>query len=179
MLIHNWSLQPFKQDYWPSFSHHLCCVCKNLIHKWRDLQYKVDSEWQIFEKLFVANLFTLRVFARNLLRGNRRRNTFCILFWCLAWGSIPSFSSNKPTRYLLDHGDFYLLIQNLNVLDFNKFPMEFYVEVDFIKCGKFRWYALRPYCSIFIWSRNWSYLTAGDVVGMFDNERIKFQNLCE
>ena len=29
-----------------------------------------------FEKLFMAILFTLRVFARNLLRGNRRRNTF-------------------------------------------------------------------------------------------------------
>ena len=26
------------------------------------------------EKLFIAILFTLRVFARNLLRGNRRRN---------------------------------------------------------------------------------------------------------
>ena len=25
--IHNWPLQPFSQDYWPSFSHHLCCVC--------------------------------------------------------------------------------------------------------------------------------------------------------
>ena len=26
-IIHNWSLQPFSQDYWPSLSHHLCCVC--------------------------------------------------------------------------------------------------------------------------------------------------------
>ena len=26
-FIHNWSLQPFSQDYWPNFSHHLCCVC--------------------------------------------------------------------------------------------------------------------------------------------------------
>ena len=25
--IHNWPLQPFSQDYWPSFSHHLCFVC--------------------------------------------------------------------------------------------------------------------------------------------------------
>ena len=25
--IHNWSIQPFSQDYWPSFSQHLCCVC--------------------------------------------------------------------------------------------------------------------------------------------------------
>ena len=55
----------------------------------------------------MAIFFTLRVFARNQLRGNRRRNTFfCILFLCLAWGSNPGFSSNKPTKYLLDHGDF-------------------------------------------------------------------------
>ena len=25
--LHNWSLQSFSRDYWPSFSHHLCCVC--------------------------------------------------------------------------------------------------------------------------------------------------------
>ena len=25
--IHNWPLQPFSQNYWPSFSHHLFCVC--------------------------------------------------------------------------------------------------------------------------------------------------------
>ena len=62
-------------------------------------------ERQIFEKLFMAILFNLRVFGRNLLRGNHRRNTFCILFWCLAWGSNPGFTSNKPTQYLLDYGD--------------------------------------------------------------------------
>ena len=33
-----------------------------------------------FEKLFMAILFTLKVFARNLLRGNRRRNIFRISF---------------------------------------------------------------------------------------------------
>ena len=48
--------------------------------------------------------FSLRVFARNLFRGNRRRNTFRILFQCLAWGSNPSFTSNKPTDYPLDYG---------------------------------------------------------------------------
>ena len=55
-----------------------------------------------FEKLFMTILFTLRVFGRNLLRGNRRNR---ILFWCLTWYSNPGFSSNKPTHYLLDHGD--------------------------------------------------------------------------
>ena len=62
-------------------------MCVNFIHKWRGLQFKVDSERQIFEKLFMAILFTLRDFAKNLLRGNRRRNTFR----CLAWDSNPGF----------------------------------------------------------------------------------------
>ena len=82
-------------------SHTTYVVCVSFIHKWRDLQLTVDSERQIFY------LFILRVFARNLLRENRRRNTFRISFWCLAWGSNSGFSSNKPTHYLLDHGDFF------------------------------------------------------------------------
>ena len=91
-------------------SHTTYVVCVNFVHTWRDLQFKVDSERQIFfEKLFMAILFTLRVFARNLLRGNRRRNIFRISFWCLAWDSNPGLSSNKPTHYLLDHGDFMLI----------------------------------------------------------------------
>ena len=40
----------------------------------------------------MAGFFTLRVFARNLLRANTRRNSFCIFFLCLAGG------------YLLDYG---------------------------------------------------------------------------
>ena len=67
----------------------------------------------LFVKLFMAILFTLRVFARNLLRGNRRRNTFCILFWCLAWGSNPGLSSNKPKHYLLDYGDYNMTLYHM------------------------------------------------------------------
>ena len=47
---------------------------------------------RFFETLFMTILFTLRVFARHPLRGNRRRNIFCILFWCLAWDSNPGFT---------------------------------------------------------------------------------------
>ena len=36
--------------------------------------------------LFMEILFTLRVLARNLLRGNRRRNTFRILFFMSGLG---------------------------------------------------------------------------------------------
>ena len=56
---------------------------------------------KFFEKLFMAILFALRVSARN---------TFCIWFWCLACGSNPGFTINKPTHDLLDYGDFYLQV---------------------------------------------------------------------
>ena len=67
---------------------------------------EVDSERQFFffGKLFMAVLFNLlpRVFARNLLRGNRQRNTFRISFW----DSNLGFSFHKPTHYLLDYCDY-------------------------------------------------------------------------
>ena len=56
-------------------------------------------------RFFVKHFMVILVFARHLLRENRRRNTFCILFWCLALGSNPGFTSNKPTHYSLDYGD--------------------------------------------------------------------------
>ena len=57
----------------------------------------------------LAGLFTLRVFARNLLRKNRRRNIFFhISFWCLTWDTKPGFMSYKPTHYLLVYGDLYI-----------------------------------------------------------------------
>ena len=46
--IHNWFLLTFSQDY-DIGSHTTYIVCVN---EWRDLQFKVDSERQIFEKLF-------------------------------------------------------------------------------------------------------------------------------
>ena len=53
----NWPLQPFSQDY-DLASHTIYVVCVTFIHKWRDLQFKVDSERQIFEKLFMAILLS-------------------------------------------------------------------------------------------------------------------------
>ena len=71
----NRSLQPFSQDYGLS-SLTTYVLCSNFIHEGRDLQFKVDPERQIFDKLFMAILFTLRVYARNLLRGSRQGNIF-------------------------------------------------------------------------------------------------------
>ena len=52
-----------------------------------------NFSWQFF--------FTLRVFATNLLRGSCRRNIFIFSFWCVTWDTYPSFTSNKPSHYLL------------------------------------------------------------------------------
>ena len=58
---------------------------------------KLTPNNRFFEKLSTTILVNVRVFARNLLKGNRRRrNTFCIWFCCLAWGLNSAFTSNKP-----------------------------------------------------------------------------------
>ena len=67
----------------PSFSHHSCCVCE--FYTW-ELQFKVHSERQIFEKI-LAILFTLRVFVRNLLRDR------ILLTYIHNW-SLQSFSQD-------------------------------------------------------------------------------------
>ena len=53
-------------------SHTTYVVCVNFRHEWQDIQFKVDFERQIFGRFFMAILFTLRVFARNLLKESRR-----------------------------------------------------------------------------------------------------------
>ena len=45
----------FSQDY-DLAVYPICVVSINFIHEWRDLQFKVDSERQIFEKLLMAIL---------------------------------------------------------------------------------------------------------------------------
>ena len=53
------------------FSHTIYVVCVNFIHKCGTYNLKSIPNDRFFEELFIAILFTLRVFARNLLRGNR------------------------------------------------------------------------------------------------------------
>ena len=62
--IHNWSLEHFSQDY-DLASDITYGVCVNFIHEWRDLQFKVDFNREVFEKLFTTILFILRVFCQK------------------------------------------------------------------------------------------------------------------
>ena len=59
--IHNWPLQPISQDYGLA-SHTTHVVCVNFMREWWGLQFNVDSERQIFEKLFHGNFYLLSEF---------------------------------------------------------------------------------------------------------------------
>ena len=61
---------------------HLCCVCQFLYISGGIYSLKSTPNDIFCEKPLMATLFTLRVFARHLLRGNRRRKTFRISFCC-------------------------------------------------------------------------------------------------
>ena len=47
-----------------------------LIHKWRDLQFKVDSERQIFEKLFMAILINSQSFSQKSVEAKSAKKYF-------------------------------------------------------------------------------------------------------
>ena len=73
-------------------SHHWLCV--SFIYEWRDLQFRVDFELQIFEKLF------------------RQIHLLLQLLPEICWKDVAKnriFMSNKPTHYLLDYGNCRML----------------------------------------------------------------------
>ena len=69
-----------------------------------------DSGKQIFWETFHGNFI-----CSEFLQEICWINTFCILFWCVEWGSNLGFSANKPTHYLSDHDDYsYFLNSKIN-----------------------------------------------------------------
>ena len=59
-------------------SHTTHVVCINFRRKWLNLQFNVDSAQQIIWETFHGSFNYSQIFARNLLRGNRRRNIFLL-----------------------------------------------------------------------------------------------------
>ena len=91
----------------PTFSYYLYCVRSLYIRVAGPTVYHLFRMTDFWETFSWLGIFPLRVFARNLLRGNRRRNIFFhISFWYLTWDMNPIFICNKPTHYLLDYGNF-------------------------------------------------------------------------
>ena len=82
-------------------------VCINFIHEWPTVYRRLRTT-DFLINFFTAGLFSLRVFARNLVRGNRRRKIFFqTSFWCMTWHTNPGFTSNNPIP-TIDHGVFII-----------------------------------------------------------------------
>ena len=93
--IHIWPLQPFSQDY-NLASHRTYIVCVNFIHEWQGLQFKVDSERQMFLRNYSWQIYLISDFLPEIC--SCRSNICCISFWR---GSNSNKPMHKPTAYLL------------------------------------------------------------------------------
>ena len=76
--MHNWSIQPFCQDY--DLASYTMLFALILYMSGETYSLTPTSNDKFFKKFFMAALFTLKVFVRNLRRGSRRRNFFIFLF---------------------------------------------------------------------------------------------------
>ena len=95
--MHNWSLHLVNQDY-GIISYATYVVCITFKCEWRDLQFKVHCERQIFETFFRAIIFIFyllsellpEIFGEEVIR-------------CLSRSLNRVFISNKTAYYLLDY----------------------------------------------------------------------------
>ena len=86
-------------------SHTTCVVCVNFIHKRRDLQFKVDSKWQIFWETFQGNFYLLSKFLSEICWEEIAEETlsvFCFDVWpgtrTLASHLISQHTTNWYTK---------------------------------------------------------------------------------
>ena len=76
-----------------------------IIHKWRHLQFKVDSERQIFREIFSWQFFFFYLF-RNLLSeiSEIADEILFVLIFCFDVWPVARSLANKPTHQQVDHG---------------------------------------------------------------------------
>ena len=77
-------------------------VCVNFIHKWRNLQFKVDSERPIVWETIHGNFIYSQSFCQKYAERNSPKKYF----------SSAGSSYNEPTHNLLNHGDLRILLCN-------------------------------------------------------------------
>ena len=87
----------------------LCCL--NFIREWQDLQFNVDSERHIFEKGFHGRFIYSQNFCQKSAKRTLPKKYFSYFIFD-DWPGIrtQAYVTNKPTHYILDHGDSYPII---------------------------------------------------------------------
>ena len=78
-------------------------MCVNFILEWRDLQFKVNSDWQIL-KNFSMQFYLFPELLPKICWDEVADEIFSNFFLCLTWASNYGLTSNKS--YLRDYGDF-------------------------------------------------------------------------
>ena len=94
--IHNWSLQPLVRII-DLVSYTTYVVCFNFIREWRDLQFKVDSERPIFEKLFMAILLLSQSFCQKCAEKKSPKKYFSYFVLMSGLGLEPCLISQHTT----------------------------------------------------------------------------------
>ena len=90
-------------------SHTTHVMCVNFMREWRNIQFNVDSERQILEKLFHGNFIYSQSFCQKSAERKSPKKYFSYLVLMSGLGlELWIFSSNKRTHYLQHHGDFKL-----------------------------------------------------------------------
>ena len=102
------------QNYWPSFSHNLCCVLVLYISD-VDLQFEVDSERQIFFwETFHGNLIYSQSFCQKSAERKSPKKSF--LYFVLISGLRPCFSIMRLKWNLI-----YMYVYMYNYLPVNMY----------------------------------------------------------
>ena len=84
-------LQPFPQDY-DLASHTTDVVFFNFIREWRDLQFNVDSERHIFQKLFHIKLIYCQSLCQKSAEKKSPNKYFHIFVWMPELGYEPGLN---------------------------------------------------------------------------------------
>ena len=107
------------------------------MRKWRDLLLKVDSERQIFLRSFWWQTYLLSELLLEIgWEGVTEEIFFHIFLWCPTWDLNQGLTSNKPSHYLLEQGDFIFFICGYHAL---------ILQVQNIHCGMCGCDLLKPH----------------------------------
>ena len=77
--------------------------CVNFMHKWRDLEYKVDFERQIFRETFHGNFIYSQIFCQKFAERKSAKKYFLyFVLMCELNSTFKSFPNLKYFKFVID-----------------------------------------------------------------------------
>ena len=97
--IYNWPLQLFSQDYGLA-SHTTYVVCVNFIHEWWNLQFNIDSEWQILWETFHGSFYLLSDFLLEIC-WEENAEEIIFVFYFGVWPKARSMVLRRISQHTI------------------------------------------------------------------------------